>query len=191
MSLYDSPEELWMGWWLKEVQEAGYIDSFQLHPESYLLAPVFSYNYDKHLKTKTKMLESNLLSPHIYSPDFLVNWHKNARGIFWNSISDRVQLKSIPFVAQEIPDGNNDYYSIIEIKAVFSKFHAGREFSINAKWVMQKFGVYVNKVIISNKTGLFKDTFCPGKYLLTDKAKKNRTLHFEPRTLEEFIHDNI
>jgi len=187
MSLYDSPEELWFSYWLKEVQEAGYINSFVSHPEPFLLSPAFFYSYDKALKTKVKTLETNLLSPHIYTADYSVYWHKNARGIFWNSISDRVQLKSIPFVAQEIPDGNNNYYSIIEVKAGFSKFHAGREFSINAKWVMQKFGVYVNKVIISNKTGLFKDTFTPKKYLLTDKSKQNRKLHFEPRTLEEFI----
>ena len=187
MSLIDSPEELWASWWLDEVFEAGYIASFQHHPEPFLLSPAFSYKYDKHLKTRTKELESNLLSPHIYSPDYKISWHKNARGIFWNAISDRVQLKNIPFVAQETEDGNNNYYSIVEIKAGFSKFHAGREFSINQKWMLQRFGVYVNKTIISNKTGLFKDTFCPGKYLLTDKAKKNRTLHFEPRTLEEFI----
>jgi len=187
MSAMDSTEELWMSWWLDEVFEAGYIASFQLHPEAYLLSPAFSYKYDKPLKTRTKELESNLLSPHIYSPDFLVNWNKNARGIFWNSISDRVNLKNVPFVAQETEDGNNNYYSIVEIKAGFSKFHAGREFSLNQKWMMQRFGVYVNKTIISNKTGLFKDTFTPGKYLLTDKSKQNRKLHFEPRTLEEFI----
>jgi len=187
----DSPEELWMSFWLQEVQEAGYIDSFQLHPEPFLLAPAFSYIYDKALKTKVKTLESNLLSPHIYTADYKITWHKNARGFFFLSISDQLNLKLVPFVAQETEDGNNNYYSIVEIKAGFSKFHAGREFSINQKWMMQRFGVYVNKTIISNKTGLFKDTFCPEKFLLTDKSKQNRKLHFEPRTLEEFTHDYL
>jgi len=187
----DSPEELWFRFWIDEVVEAGYIYSYHYHPEPYLLAPAFSYKYDKHLKTRTKELESNLLSPHIYSPDFLVNWHKSARGFFFLSISDQLNLKSVPFVAQETEDGNNDYYSIVEIKAGFSKFHAGREFSINQKWMLQRFGVYVNKTIISNKTGLFKDTFCPEKFLLTDKAKQNRKLHFKSRTLEEFTHDYL
>jgi len=188
---FDSPEELWFRWWIDEVVEAGYIYSYHYHPEPYLLAPAFSYKYDKHLKTKTKILESNLLAPHIYTPDYRIDWHKNAEGIFYNSIRDRVNLKSIPFVAQETEDGYNSYYSIVEIKAYFSKFHAVKEFSINQKWIMQKHGVYVHKIIISNIKGLFKYTFCPGKYLLTDKAKKNRTLHFEPRTLEEYIHDNM
>ena len=191
MNAMDSPEELWMSFWLDEVFKAGYIASFQHHPEAYLLAPAFSYKYDKHLKTRTKELESNLLSPHLYSPDFLVNWNKTARGIFWNSILDRVQLKNIPFVAQETEDGNNDYYSIVEVKAGFSMYNMGREFSINQKWMMQRFGVYVNKTIISNKKGLFKDTFTPEKYLLTDKSKQNRKLHFKPRTIEEFIHDYL
>ena len=186
MSLFDSTEELWFGWWLQEVQEAGYIDSFQHHPEAYLLSPAFSYKYDKPLKTRTKELESNLLSPHIYSPDYKIFWNKNARGIFWNAISDRVQLKNVPYVAQETEDGNNNYYSIVEIKAGFSKFNMDRTFSLNAKWIMQRFGVYVNKIIISNKNGLFKETFVPTKFLLTDKAKQNRKLHFKPRTLEEF-----
>ena len=188
--MFDSTEELWASYWLKEIQDAGYIDSFHLHPEPYILAQTYSYPYDKYLKTRVKELESNLLSPHIYTPDFLVNWNKNARGIFWNAIHDRVQLKDV-FVAKETEDGNNNYYSIIEVKAGFSKFHAGREFSINAKWMLQRFGVYVNKVIIGNKKGLFKDTFTPEKYLLTDKSKQNRKLHFKPRTIEEFIHDYL
>jgi len=185
--MFDSTEELWFRWWIDEVVEAGYIYSYHYHPEQYLLAPAFSYKYDKHLKTRTKELESNLLSPHQYTADYRIDWNKNARGFFFLSISDQLNLKSVPFVAQETEDGNNNYYSIVEIKAGFSKFHAGREFSINAKWMLQRFGVYVNKVIIGNKKGLFKDTFVPEKYLLTDKTKQNRTLHFEPRTLEEFI----
>ena len=182
----DSPEELWFGWYLNELKESGYVNSFVLHPEPFLLAQAYSYPYDKVLKTRINEMESNLLSPHIYSPDYKILWNKNARGIFWNSISDRVQLKNVPFVAQETEDGNNNYYSIVEIKAGFSKFNMDRTFSLNAKWIMQRFGVYVNKIIISNKNGLFKETFVPTKFLLTDKAKQNRKLHFKPRTLEEF-----
>ena len=179
MSSFDSPEEFYMSWWLDELFEAGYIDNWCLHPEPYILAPAFSYLYDKHLKTKTKTLGSNLLSPHIYTPDYHIDWNEKARGIFFNKMLDRVNLKNIPFVSQYLP------YSVVEVKAGFSKFHAGREFSINQKWMMQRHGIYVQKVIISNKKGLFADTFTPEKFLLTSTGKP-RKLHYTPRTLKEF-----
>lgn len=177
---YDSDEELYFSWWLDELKETGYVHSYESQPESYVLTPPVFYEYDKHLKTKTNVVVKKLLQEHIYTADAQIWWYEKARGLFFNIVADRVDLRKVPFIA------SNMHTSIVEIKAGFSKYNMGRTFSLNQKWMMQTHGIYVNKIIISNKTGLFKDTFTPARYLLTDKTNKPRKLYYTPRTLQEY-----
>ena len=183
---FDSDEEKYMSWYLDELKKAGYINSFIFHPEAYVLSDSFFYEYDKCLKIKKKkIIVQEFVEEHIYSADFLVIWNECARGIFFNTFDDRINVKKIPFVAN-----NNDApYSVIEVKADFSKYNMIRVFSLNQRWVMQRFGVYVQKAIVSNKTGIFKTTFTPNKFLLCDKIVKLRKLHYKPRTLAKFVVD--
>lgn len=184
--IYASDEEKYFSWYLSELQDAGYIRSYISQPESYVLSAPFFYEYDKHLKTKTNIIVQKFVHEHIYTPDFRINWNSKARGLFFNTFDDRINVKKIPFVAMEciFP------YSIIEVKADFSKHNMTRVANLNQQWVMAKYGQYVQRAIVSNKTGIFKTTFTPIKYLFTDKSKKLRKIHFETRILKEFIDNN-
>lgn len=181
MSGYESDEEKYFSWYLDELFDGKYVEVYILHPDNYILSDKVVYEHNKQLKTKTKILAKMLVDKHIYTADFLIKWAEHSRCIFFNSFSDRVNAKKIPFVADE------NRVSIVEIKADFSKFGMIREFSINQKWMFQKYGIYVNKIIVSNKNGLFKNTFTPEKFLLTDKSRKGRKLHYNPRSLKEFL----
>jgi len=181
---FDSAEELYFSWWADELFKAGYIKSYYLHPETYILSEPYKYKYDKHLKTKTKTIETTLLQPHAYTPDFRITWNPQARGFFFLSTSNQIYLKNAPIVAQETEDGYKNYYSVVEIKAGFSKYNMDRLFSVNQKWMLQKHGIYVQKIVI---TKLFKKTFTPARYLLTNKSGKARKIKFKVRTLQEFV----
>jgi len=181
---YDSNEELYFSWYLDELYEAGYISEYEWQPKQYVLSEAISYEYDKHLKTKTKTIIKKLMQGHIYSPDYKINWNKNARGFFFLSISDQLCLKNIPFIAQETEDGWNNYMSIVEVKPAFDRNNMTRLFTINQKWMYQKHGMYVQKII---PVKLFERTFTPKRYLQTDRSGKPRKLKYKPKSLEEYL----
>lgn len=181
---YISNEERWFSFYLDELLEAGYVKKYIPQPEGYLLADTVSYQYEKQLKTKQKTITTTLLQRHHYTPDFKIIWSLNAWDIFFNTKRDRKHLKTVPFVGMK---EGSVFFSIIEVKAGFSKFNMGREATLHQKWVMEKYGHYVQRIVISNKTGLFKNTFTPQRCLKTDKSGKDRKLYFKPKTLKEFV----
>lgn len=175
--IYDSKEELYFSWYLDELKEAKYIQNYEPQPESYVLSPPVFYEYTKQLKTKPKLIVKKLAREHIYSPDFKIWWSQRAHSIFFHNIECNANLKAISFIA-------NGQKSIIEIKPVFDQNNMTRLFTINQKWMYQKHGIYVQKII---PVKLFEQTFTPEKYLLTDKTNKLRKLKYQPRSLNEFL----
>jgi len=193
----DSEEEVYFSWWLEEVIEAGYVAACGYQAVKYDLSPSQLYDVDTQLKTKIRTDKKTLLQPHTYTPDFSIVWNVAARGLFYYSISDRKGLSKTPLTAN-----SEDHYdtSVIDIKPPAFRHGASfmALFKVNQKWVYEKYGVYVQPVVLvgsknKNKrvtTGLFPTTFTPERYLLTDKEKKKRILHYEPRSLKDFVMDN-
>lgn len=192
---FDSTEELMFSHYLDELYEAGYIESWEHHPESFILCPPVFYECDKQLKTKTKVLVKKFMAKHGYTADFKIIWNKKAQGVFFDTFDSRIDLKKSLFVAN-IKSGNVSYYvrgtiyfSIIEVKPAFSLFNMQRLFSLNQKWLYDSYEIYAQKIIPVNKkkTGLFQISFCPKKFLYTEKTKKLKKLNFAAKTLEEFV----
>lgn len=182
--IFDSKEELYFSWYLDELKDAGYIEKYESQPESYVLSAPLFYEYDKHLKTKTKTIVKKLMQEHIYTADFKIVWSEKARNIFFNTEANRVDLTKAPFIAA---DGNA--VSIVEIKPLFDQNNMTRLFTINQKWLCQRHGIYAQKIIVDKKNGkgLFAETFTPIRYLLTDKSLKPRKLKYTPKILTEYI----
>ena len=176
---YDSPEEAYVSWYLDELVEAGYVARYVHQPKSFILSPKQIYDWRKDLKTKTKWMESTLLQPHVYTPDFEVSWNNGVllRFIYGNVGRDEPFWHSYDDVGYEAT-------SYIEVKPSFDRNNMTRLFTINQKWMYDKYGIYVQKVIPQK---LFEQTFTPKKYLLTDMGKQKRKLIFAPRTLKEYI----
>ncbi len=73
----------------------------------------------------------------------------------------------------ELSNKFNSYVSIIDVKGIFNGRNntSAITFPLNQKWVFQKTGDIVQKVI---PIKLFEDTFFPKRYLLDDEGKKPR-----------------
>jgi len=189
---FDSEEEWLFSFYLDELFDAGYIKSWEHHPEAYVLAGPQKYTYLKALKTKTKEVRISLLREHIYSPDFTIEWNKTALGIFFDTFKSQIDLREIPFIANlkvNFDIAQTELFSIVEIKPSFSMFNMQRELAINIKWMYSKHGIYVQKVIPidKKKTGLFQTTFCPQRFMYTEKTKKLKKLNFKAKTLQEYV----
>lgn len=176
--IWDSDEEVYFHWYLSELLHQGYISSFQRAP-SYSLGENVNRTVKKQLKTKTKEITQNLLKPSIYTPDVTIVWTLKALGVFVVKIdSDVPKGRDIPFYC------DNDLISIVEIKADFDQQNMTRLVRTNIKWVYDKYGVFVN---LTKVPKIFRDTFTPQRYLLTDRTLKPRAIKWKPKSLEEFV----
>lgn len=176
--IYDSKEELYFSWYLDELCKAGYVSEYSFQPGSFVLSAPVVYKYEKQLKTKTKIMTKRLIREHSYTTDFRIIWDKKANGVFYASSYGQLYLINTPFITTSANVG------FVEIKPVFDQNNMTRLFTINQKWVYQKYGTYIQKII---PVKLFESTFTPQKYLLTDKTNKPRKLKYQPKTLNDFI----
>lgn len=174
---FASDEECYFSWYLSELFEAGFVRGSKYQPKPFPLAEKQEYSFIKQLKTKTKQINKTLLREHQYQADFMLFWTPKAEYKFFTPND----LLSLPFVAQTSQRG---FRTILDVKGTFNQNDAWRRFSIEQKWVWQKYGLYVQKIIPDK---LFKATFTPSKYLLTDKSGKPRKIAWETRTLAEYI----
>lgn len=171
---YDSKEEIYFSWYLDELFEGGYIAEYDYQPPAFDLSDRETYSWIKVLKTKNKAVESTLLQPHTYTADFCIKWNICATKRFITMSGKKL---AFPFYVSE-------NITWIDIKPVHDLHNMTRQFHINQKWVYQRYGVYVQKIIIQK---LFEKTFTPARYLLTDKSLKSRKIDFKAIPLTEFI----
>jgi len=105
---------------------------------------------------------------------------------------------SYPFLSHKSKNGL--FFSVVDVKGSYSQNDAWRRFSIDQKWVYQKFGVYVNKIIphpaIDKKgkprpvSALFVKTFVPARFTLTDKSMQSRKIKYEFLTIDQYLSKN-
>jgi hypothetical protein len=190
---YDSEHELWFEWYLEELYDAGIVKSFKFQPKHIDLFSGLELSHQKQLKTKIKMIPYTLLGEHKYTPDFFIVWNPEYSGIFYSVINDISVAKDKPFYAnlRERPDQEPTIFSLVDVKGAYvnPRQGDGRSFGINQKWIYQQRGIYVEKVIVSNKAGIFKTSFTPDKFRQTETGKE-RVIHYEPiRSLGAFVKD--
>jgi hypothetical protein len=80
---------------------------------------------------------------------------------------------------------DRDAYSYIEVKPLFDQNNMTRLAVLNQKWVMDKFGAFIN-IVIPEK--LFDKTFTPKRYFTCDKSSTKRKIKYSNIiTLEDFL----
>lgn len=190
----DSDEEYFMLLWLEELMDAGFIDKIE-RAETFVLSERFVNEYEevKELKTKSKTIQKEqiLLEKHVYTPEFkitlspmgvkLLSWRKFTRndGSYYPINSKFTKL----FVEHY---GGLEHEVYLEIKPEWDQNNMERLFKINRAWVYQKYGVFINLI---KPLQLFEKTFTPKAYMTTTTGKK-RVIHFETRTLDQYILEN-
>lgn len=184
---FDSEEERLFYLYLDELKERGFVREFSFHKLIFNLSDSVKSSWEKKLKTKTKQMESTLLHPHVYTPDFHVKWETSSYGIFYCYIDDEHKFGDVPFISNK-DDLDNDIGSYIEIKPSFDMNNMTRLFTINQKWVYKEHGIYVQKIIPNGKsTCLFAKTFVPQEAMVTPKRRTPKKFKFRVKSLNEFL----
>lgn len=167
---FDSDEERYMYAWLLKMKELGLVLKIKHHPMPFVLS---SKQYGKHITTNKKGEVKEkpvfLLHDHSYEYDFKMLLNPIFEGIAFCTIDN--YSSKLPIVANRRPNGSIVW--TIDVKPDFERDHGSNtRFPLNQKWVMERWGVYVQKIIpldsILNgklvKAGFFHKTFTPDNY---------------------------
>ena len=164
---FDSQEEYQFYEWLKEAEDNNLVSGIVYQPPSIELSERASVQYVKQLKTKTKVCDKFLFHPHSYTPDFYFELTTDALdNVFVN------------------PHLTGKVGVVVDVKGTFNKYGDPKQFSINQKWIYQKYGIYVHKII---PVKLFKKTWCPEVARLTPKRKDPVKKYIDVPVIRQFI----
>ena len=202
--IYRSNEEIYMSWWLDELIEAGYVESYKYEERTLILMNEVKVPWFERKKTSIKEREHHLFAESTYTPDFEITWNKKAYGIF---ITGFPSNKRPYFMGADFNVDGAD--CLIDVKGDhamgasrgnFSQF----SFPYKQKMAWQNLKIYVQKIV---PIKLFRETFVPQRYFLTDGGKQPRKLTsltnpknknkkakskprtYTARTLTEFINE--
>lgn len=199
MKQNDSTHEDYFEWWLEEAIQAGLVISYE-RPEPFIITPKQVYDHAKVLKSKTVITQRTLFHPHTYKPDFKIVWknpHLHCDILTITSENEK------HFISQD----SKHPFTFLDIKPdrIGPRMqNSAHTFPFNQKMMYDKFGIYVQKVILypaSNTQGknrtLFTETWTPKKLLEHPDWKYKKDCKFglkgesrikwECRTVEEFI----
>lgn len=187
---FDSDEEMYFFWWLEELKEKGFIKDFELQPLPFDLSTSLWCEHRVQMKTKTKMVNEEVMPGHIYTADAFIIWNENALDRFTTLIDSEVKKKenrSMKFILSQ-KDSKGQIYSFVEVKPSFDQNNMTRLAKLNQKWVWDKLEVYVN-IVIPQKH--FNKTFTPGRFIFTNKSRVVRKIKYKNViTLYEFCQNN-
>lgn len=175
-----SMEELYFLWWLCDLKDYGYVEDAWYEDDVFVLGKGYDKIYEKQMKTKTKRLNETVIPQNIYTPDFKIKWTEKARGVFYEDLVSKNKLMHGRRANYMIGE---DLVSYIEIKPDFDFNNMTRYVKIKINWLFQSHGVYVNLVKVPS---LFKSTFTPERYILTDNNKKTRRINFKVKKISSF-----
>lgn len=173
---FDSPEESQFYAWCEEAKMAGLLKSFQYQPREFELAERVSITIEEVYVTKvrkerkTRTVDRFVFHPHHYTPDFLL-------------IPGTLHEYSHPFIT------TNPDEIWIDVKGGFSVHNDEKPFSINQKWMYQKHGLIVNKVVPEK---FFIQMWVPEIARYTPKQGKLVKKYVNARTVKDIheIQDN-
>lgn len=160
----DSKEECDFICWCSEAAQFKIIQDYEYQPQSIMLSEQVSY---QDFKNRTRML----FREHIYSPDFIIRMapgHFEALDKQFKIPYDKMNLES--------------FQIYLDIKGTFQRNDGGRAFSINQKWVFQKTGIYVQKLVPKQ---FFQVCGCPQRCFMTAKTNKPRKPYLGYKSIKE------
>ena len=192
---FDSREEWFFNLWSNELLPSGLIKKLTYHPHPFILTDKVTLTYEEQLVTKTKIKDFHLMADHKYQADWIIYWDEKALGILFDH---RNHSKDLPFFVKW-SNKHESFFSVIDVKGSFSGPHnnSAITFPLNQKWVYQKHGIYVQKIIqiprVTKKgkqipcDSLFTTTFLPRRLLTTDNSGTDRKINFKYILVEEFL----
>lgn len=152
---FDSNEEALFWRWLEDARRAGLVKSWRAHDakDKWQLFPV----------ERNPRTDRVIYRGHSYSPDFVVYF----TALGWNTL-----VRDLWPVAFKNPGGKTASGGLlIDVKPGFSPYgnDSERLFSVNRKWLRQRFGLIVAKAVVSD---IAEKTFGPSKTITGAKSRK-------------------
>ena len=150
---FDSVEEEWFSKWLGTAEKRGMVEGIIYHPSSVLLSPKQTILEEVKLNTKTKTVDKFLLHPHRYTPEF---------AFYITEFINKYNHGLIPYKERIV---------FVDVKGVFvggRHNNSSITFPISQKWVYEKYGIYINKVVPEK---FFKNTFVPKEITIGKTGK--------------------
>lgn len=185
---FDSVGEMHFYWWLEELKEERYVSHIELQPTPFPLSERVSMSFTKRLKTKSQVKQFTVMREHVYTADVLFWFTEKADGIFHVGFD----TESPNHTKQELASLKTvkDFgYCYVELKPSFDQNNMTRLAVLNQKWVMEKYGKFIN-IVIPEK--LFEKTFTPKRYLSCDKSNKSRKIKYDNViTLNEYLKQQL
>lgn len=186
---YDSDEEVYFQWLIDAMDAKGYIKEAIYQPQTFELCKerVITYTKITPLKTKTKYEEktNTWLKTANYTPDwkiiFTSEFLLNTFGA-WQDITQNKWSRPKPIFKLS----GTDWW--VDVKGGFDPNGSYRDFILKQKVMFALHGVYPQKITINNKKeSFFNQTFTPEGYMYTNKNGTEKTVHYNPKSLEEFM----
>ena len=166
----DSLEECDFCAWCCEAAKLGIIQDFSYQPSSISLSDSISYiTYENKKRI--------LLREHIYSPDFMVQFNPKA---------SRLLCKEFKLTLQQAQQ--ESFQTFLDVKGTFQRSDGGRVFAVNQKWVYQKTGIYILKIIPKE---FFAKCGCPLICFYTKKTNKLRTAFLGFKKISEIFASDL
>ena len=166
----DSVEEVDFLDWLVEAANLGIIKDFEYQPQSIKLSQSIEYvTYDNKKRV--------LMREHVYSPDFMISFAPDASRMLCKEFKLSLQQSQL-----------DEFQTYLDVKGTFLRNDGGRAFAINQKWVYQKTGIYVIKLVPRD---FFKVCGCPKTCFFTRKTNKKRTSFSGFPTIEEAFAEEL
>jgi len=160
---FPSDEEFWVYHWLMEAERYDLVKDITYQPGPFLLSEKATVRSTKQLKTKVKIVDKFLFRRHRYTPDFSF------------SLVSQILVPAFKMPGVKI---------IIDVKGGFNPYGDPKQFSLNQKWMWQKYDIYVEKIVPEK---LFKKTWCPEICRLTPKQRKPVKKYIGVPVISEFM----
>lgn len=177
---YESFNELYFLYWVKDLKEAGFISGIERAP-SYVLTEGYTHTYTESNKrgTQAKAKTQCLMRPSVYTPEFIIYWTHQYKNFVWN-LGENCKFDKV-FIGEK---GSGSVCTWIEVKpSGFDHQNSTRLFINNQKFLFKVHNIYVNLVKVQE---LFEKTFTPKAYLVTATGKP-RKINFKIKTLNEYL----
>lgn len=147
--LFDSREEVNFYIWLKEAVDFGMVSEWEYQPKSFTLFEEVKDDRGK-----------QFMRSHVYSADFAFRLTEK-----WDEFATDMKVRYFAGHKRDSHDGR----VWVDTKGTFIMHGGDRSFSINQKWVYQKFGTYVSKVVVDE---FFSKVWLPERCRTTLKLNK-------------------
>ena len=182
---WESDEEYHYYSWLTSLQGLGCIRNIDLK-ETFHLVPA------KRIKLANK--EVSLLQKTDYTSDFTIVWHEDWKDKLFITENSDIGKQNFKHVLRHKHFAHKDkltgyYYSVVDTKGDNGKRKQSSDytFPVKRKMVMQKYNIFVNKIMpLDKKNGLFMNTFTPPTYLKTPTGR-DKKINWDVKTATKYV----